>query len=458
MFRVPKGTEMTTKLLAKYISKHKAEVSSRMQKLQDAYENKYEINDYQKNPKKPNYKPDVRISINHAKYIVDTFNGFFTGVPIKVTVKGGNEESKKIIEFVDKINTMNYVDNRNREIAKFADIHGAGHEIYYSDKQGEIGIMQVSPIESFFLYDDSILCRPLYFVRYYKDAENVERGSFSDDKVVQKFYRKGDYYFDGKAEPHYFDGVPATEFPENAERHGLFESELSAMNEYNKALSEKANDVDYYADAYLKILGPELTEKDIKDIRDDRVFNYAGDSNAFPVVDFLQKPNADSTQENLLDRLKNDIFQISMVANISDETFGNTSGEALKYKLKTMSDLAKTKAGLFREALARRYKVIFSHPTAVEYGVEPDDWMKLQFKFTENFPANIANEASTVSLLSGEVSERTKLSLLSSIEDVDAEIEAMKKEREEAERDTLAQLMFKNEDISNGEEKDEEQS
>ena len=30
---------------------------------------------------------------------------------------------------------------------------------------------------------------------------------------------------------------------------------LTMINAYNKALSEKANDVDYFADAYLKVLG-----------------------------------------------------------------------------------------------------------------------------------------------------------------------------------------------------------
>lgn len=43
MFRVPTGTVMTTELLGKYMAKHKQEISERYQRLQDAYENKYEI-------------------------------------------------------------------------------------------------------------------------------------------------------------------------------------------------------------------------------------------------------------------------------------------------------------------------------------------------------------------------------------------------------------------------------
>ena len=37
---------------------------------------------------------------------------------------------------------------------------------------------------------------------------------------------------------------------------GIFEPVLTMINAYNKAISEKANDVDYFADAYLKVLVP----------------------------------------------------------------------------------------------------------------------------------------------------------------------------------------------------------
>ena len=343
MFRVPKDTQMTTELLAKYIGMDT------------------------KHPKKPDFKPDNRIAVNHAKFIVDTFNGFFTGIPIKITVSEDVEgDSERISGFLKYLDSRNNLDNKNRELAKLSDVLGSANEIYFTDEDGEIGIMQVSRLESFFIYDESILTRPMFFVRYYKDSEGKERGSWSDAKVVQKFVRDGSYKWVGEQEPHYFDGVPATEYPENTERRGLFESELSAMNEYNKALSEKANDVDAFADAYLKILGPEVDEDATRNIRADRIINFTGDEGTLPVVDFMAKPSADVTQENLLERLKADIFQISMVPDINDKNFGSVSGVALKYRLLSMSNMAKVKTGLFKEALSRRYRLIFSHPTALQ--------------------------------------------------------------------------------------------
>ncbi|MFR9064200.1 MAG: phage portal protein [[Clostridium] scindens] len=155
---------------------------------------------------------------------------------------------------------------------------------------------------------------------------------------------------------HGFDGVPATEYRENKEELGIFEPVLTMINAYNKAISEKANDVDYFADAYMKILGALLDDNALKHIRDNRIINFPGNYNNGDLeVDFLQKPNGETTQENLIDRLENLIFQISMVANISDENFGTSSGIALKYKLQAMSNLAKTKERKFTSGMNRRY-------------------------------------------------------------------------------------------------------
>ncbi len=137
-----------------------------------------------------------------------------------------------------------------------------------------------------------------------------------------------------------------------------FESTWSMINAYNKAISEKANDVDYFADAYLKIIGAKVDRDRIVHTRNNRIINFDEESNTVD-VGFLQKPNADGSQENLINRLERLIFQMSMTPNINDENFGTSSGIALKYKLLSMSNLAKAKERKFTGALDRRYKLIF---------------------------------------------------------------------------------------------------
>ncbi|MDD3747727.1 MAG: phage portal protein, partial [Anaerostipes sp.] len=158
-----------------------------------------------------------------------------------------------------------------------------------------------------------------------------------------------------------------------------------------------------------------------------------------PEVDFLSKPNGDTTQENLINRLEKLIFQISMVANINDENFGTSSGIAMKYKLQSMSNLEKTKERKLIAGMTRRYKLIFSNPLS---GMKADDFVKLHYYFTPNFPANVLEESQIAQGLSGIVSQETQLSVLSVIDNVQGEIEKIKQEEEETKQDAVMSQMF----------------
>ena len=425
MFRLAKEKELTDNKLNKFLAEHRNLTQGRYKELEEAYRTDYPIMHL---PLKPAYKPDNRIAVNFAKYIVDTMNGYFIGHPIKITAEEGNEEIDNYVQLLDQYNDQ---DDNNAELSKLCSIFGKAYEMYYVDEEGNIGITYVSPMEAFMIYDDSVLERPRAFVRLYIDEDEVLHGSISDETTVRHFVQNGKLVWEDE-KIHGFDGVPATEYRENEEAMGIFEPVLTMINAYNKAISEKANDVDYFADAYLKILGTQLDAEELKNIRSDRIINFDGDINGVS-VDFLSKPNGDTTQENLIDRLERLIFQISMVANISDENFGTSSGIAMKYKLQAMSNLAKTKERKFVSGMNRRYRLIFSNPVS---GMKQDDWMKLHFKFTQNVPANLLDEAQIAAQLSGIVSEETQLSVLSIVDDVNAEIE--KKEAEEkAQTDNL---------------------
>lgn len=403
IYRISPDEELTDAKLSQFIARHATESTFRYKQLQDAYETDFPIF-HEKT--KPEWKPDNRIAVNFAKYI----------------------------EFLDQYNDQ---DDNNAELSKICSIYGKGYEMYYNDEDGNVGIIYLDPTEAFMIYDDSVLKRERYFVRLYRDEDNVLHGSVSDQEKVRWFTIKGKIVWNEQEQLHYFNGVPATEYRENKECQGIFEPVMSIINAFNKAISEKANDVDYFADAYLKIIGTLLDEDELKHIRSDRVINFDGDGESV-IVDFLQKPNGDTTQENLLDRLQNLIFLIAMVANISDENFGTSSGIAMAYKLQGMSNLRKTKERKFTSGMNRRYKLIFSNPGNA---MKKDDWVKLHYKFTPNVPANLLEESQIAQNLSGVVSQETQLGVLSVVDNPKTEIERIDKE-EEKPRDVVMQQMF----------------
>lgn len=160
-------------------------------------------------------------------------------------------------------------------------------------------------------------------------------------------------------------------------------------------------------------------------IRDNRVVNFVGEDAEKLIVEFMDKPSSDTTQENLLERLERLIFNISMVANISDENFGASSGIALKYKLQAMSNLEKTKERKFTSGMNRRYKLLFGHPSSK---VAADAWIQLHYQFTPNIPNNLLEEAQIAAQMEGTVSKKTQLKVLSIVDNVDSEIEALEEE------------------------------
>ena len=431
IFKLPQDKEMTPVLMMEFLDRHRRQITDRFESLKNAYESEHDI---LKLPPKPKYKPDNRIVVNFPKYITDTFNGFFIGNPIKITT-----DDKAVSDFVEYLDQYNDQDDNNAELSKICSIFGRGYEMYYTDENSELCITYLDPIEAFMIYDESIIERPLYFIRRYTSYDNIEYGSISDKTNVRNFQITGGFKWLDEWTPHYFDGVPATEFVENKERQGIFEPVMTMVNAYNKAISEKANDVDYFADAYMKILGAELDGEEIKFIRDNRIINFEGVDGKNPDVGFIGKPESDTTQENLLNRIERLIFMISMVANISDENFGTSSGIALKYKLQAMSNLEKTKERKFISGMNRRYKLLFSHPSSK---VPSDAWTELKFIFTPNIPANVLEEAQIAAQVDGVVSQETQLSVLSIVDNVKDEIERIEDEQAKADIKSIDSVMF----------------
>ncbi|VDC41830.1 hypothetical protein FMV2238Y02_02690 [Streptococcus canis] len=417
LFIVPSDTEMTKDLLNELIQKHKS-FNADYLVYKQLYEGSHAI--LRQKPKEQ-YKPDNRLVVNFAKYIVDTFNGYFIGVPVQTS-----HENKQVSNYLELLDGYNDQDDNNAELSKICSIYGHGYELVFNDENAEIGITHLTPLEAFIVYDDSIRQKPLFAVRYFYNKDGVLEGSYSDASKIT-YFKDGEKDLEiGESDPHPFDGVPMIEYVENEERQSLLASVVTLINAFNKAISEKANDVEYFADAYLKILGAELDDETLKSLRDTRIINLKDTDAQQLTVEFLQKPDADATQEHLLDRLENLIFRTAMVANISDESFGTASGIALRYRLQAMDNLAKTKERKFMSGMNRRYKLIASYPTSK---IGPKDWIGIKYKFTRNLPANLLEESQIAGNLAGIVSEETQVGVLSIVENPQKEIEKKNSDR-----------------------------
>lgn len=427
-FIFPKDEELTKDELLGFIDYNTQELMPKYRKNMELYLSKHEILKMEDKEIGSTYK----LVVNSAKYIVDTYNGYFLGIPPKISLDKSEDNDKlqtwlNHVSFADKLN----------EISKQVDIYGRSIGFLYQNENAETGFTYLSPTKAFIIYDDTVERNPLAFVRYeYYDNENEyqARGKIYYSNLVYDFNSTN---LDENPSPNPYRMIPAVEFYENEERQGVFDPVRTLIDAYDKALSQKADQVEYFDNAYLAMMGIHLpTDKNgnpILDIRKNRFLYLPNvDPQSNPDVKFIAKPDGDQMQENYLNRLDNLIYQISMIPNMKDQEFsGNASGVALEYKLLPMKNKSNSKERKFTKSLRALFRAVFSTGQVISQSGK-DSWEDLQFQFTRNIPKDIAGSISAAKQAEGMISKRTQLSLLPFINDPNSELEQVNKEKQES--------------------------
>ncbi|WP_282801141.1 phage portal protein [Secundilactobacillus kimchicus] len=392
-------------------------------------------------------KPDNRIIINYPKKLINTFNGFFSGDPVQVSYQENGEPNDAINEKIQDFLKNNDYDDVFSEASKYADIYGRSYLYCYTDKDSKLHMAACDPINMFMVYDDTIEQQPIAGVRY------AYRGSQLTGTIITA---NGDYKFtdDGKGEAltltntdedgvtqnaHPFPRVPTIEFEENDERLGLLDDIANLIDSVDQTMSEKMNDVDYFGDAYLAIIGVKLTDKQKQEVAETKLFNLYqeddNDSTTIPQVEFLNKISNDDTQEHYLDRAIDMLYQISQVVNLSDSQFGmsadSASGVALINKYQAMQAMAKTKSRKMSKMLRALFAILFD----VE-NIANADVTNLSFSFQQSVPHNDSEEATTYGTLFGKVPDELALSYLSKVDDPKKVAEKMKEDGDDGDQQT----------------------
>ena len=412
--------EITIDFVNKYIRLHEERLP-RYRYLENLYKGFHNIF---MQPEKEHWKPDNRLAVNFPKYVTDIFMGFGYGIPIKK-----HHPDEKINEVFKDFDRRNGIIDHEFEMIKNVCKFGHAFEYFYQDEDAHTRVARNTPIEAFIVYENTLRRKARCAIRYgYDETGAVKFGEVLECEKTREF--KGDLFTEGSEKSNPYGKIPIVEWVMNEERMSLFESISGLTEVFNKTIAEKANDVDAFAEAYLLILGAELDENGVYKIRDNRIINMYGTDNAKDIlVQFLTKPTADDTQENLLDRMEALIHKISMVIDISNENFGNSTGEALAHKLLPTSNVVKFFNRKIEKSLKKRYKLFCCIPANI---ANKDAWEDIEFKFSENLPKNIKNEAETAAALEGVTSKETQLSVLSIVTDVSEEMKKIEKEEAEA--------------------------
>lgn len=208
----PKDEPITVEVVNKFMEKHKLEVA-RYEYLKNMYLGIMTIDD---EPTKDSWKPDNRLAVNFTKYIVDTFTGYFNGIPVKKS-----HSDKEILSKLQEFDNLNDMEDEESELAKMACIYGRAFELLYQDEDTQTNVVYNGPENMFMVYDDTVKQEPLFAVRYGVDEDKKLQGEvYTLLETIKISGENGELSF-GEGTYNPYPDLPVVEFYFNEERMSI---------------------------------------------------------------------------------------------------------------------------------------------------------------------------------------------------------------------------------------------
>ena len=424
-FKLDKDTVITRELIQKLIKEH-SEERTRILKMKNYYNGLNEGID--KRIYTDMNKPSNRLYSGYPSYITDNFVGYILGQP--VTYKSDNEA---LLETLNLSFLYNDEIDNNTTLAQEQSICGYAYELLYIDEDSNVRFKSVDTEDMIVVYENTLEEKELFAIRYVLDEDNKGTVYVYTKSNIEAYAIENNNLgnlIEEECQENYFIDVPVCTYENNRQRIGDFEKVLSLIDAYDFANSDTANDFEYFTNALLVISGVTMDEKDEEgrplNFKDNRVLNFVDNDGK---AEYLIKNINDTALENYKNRINLDIHKFSNVIDISDKNFGNNlSGIAMKYKLLGMENIASIKESKFRKGLMKRIELLTHF---LNLSINSDfTYTEITPVFTRNIPSNDVETVEMIKQLYGMISDKTLLSQLPFIEDVQAELDAIQKQKE----------------------------
>lgn len=421
MFYLNRDIELSTELLYKMINRFRLEVEPRLRKSKNYYDgvqailNKRYVDES---------KPCSRTVTNYCKNITDSYCGYLA-TPSYISYS-----SREDITDVMEILKYNDYQAEDADFLLDALVYGVAAELMYIDNAGKVRFRLINPTQCFGVYDDSLSSDLLYFVRMYRVNEWEETDTYNVD--VYSDYSIKHYKMSGQMgaltfvseEQHYFSQCPANIFT-LADEKSIFDCILDLQDAHNELLSSEIDDFAAFCDAYLILKGVDADAEDIAAMRANRAASIPSDAE----MSYLTKNTSDTQIENILKRIHDSIYRIAACPDFSSESFvgGVSSGVAIRYRLTGMETRAGKIEAAMKKALQRRVEII-AGIASLKLGEEVFRDINIEFK--RNIPTDNTEIINLVNSLKGTISDKTLLSLLPFVDDVEDELLAVQEQKQ----------------------------
>lgn len=432
MYVTSSDTNVTPTNILSWINAFNSDVLPKLHNLDLYYQGKDDLNKVETELDKANKRKINIIHSNLAKMIVTNACGYFIGKPVSYSFT-----DKGLEKLVRDLMWRNDEQAENQTLAKYCSKYGIAYELMGLDKDKQIYIKALNPLNTFFVVDDTILENIICAITFWTvttQKGSVTKGyAYTKDEIIPFV----DNNF-GVAEINPFKPVlPVFQFKNNDEGAGDYESVTELLSAYSKLISTNFDDVDSVANSILALINAKINKDEVKELKKSRILELIGENTD---IRYLNKTLDKNYVEYLRNALRDDIFSITNIPDLTDEKFaGNQSGVALSYKLIGFENLRLVKKNYFEKGLYQRLKCLLNYKNFTETPKEVEDGAVV-ISFFANLPSNIDKDKQYADLFnSGVLSLKTTLELMESVDDVDEELKRINEDKPDLEGLALGQ-------------------
>lgn len=442
-------TRIDKTLVLQLIKTHYSKVAPQLKKNLRYYEGKHAI---LRRRKSDDNAPNNKIVCNHAKDITDTATGYFMSSALTFKCSDDGMDIDSLTDAFDQGN----VDEIDHDNALDMSRMGCAYEYVYPKSATNILTSKnLSPISTFYVYDDTIEENVLFAVYYDRIKDDSCSKYAYIAYVLTEHYRYryvlyGDSTLDREElqEPHNMGDIPIILYQNNKDCIGDYEQQIGLIDAYNTLMSDRINDKEQFLNALLVLYGARLADdtldnegvsevsKALKVLKDNGFLELPEGAKA----EYIARTLDENGMEILKKAIKEDIYTFSHVPNMSDENFaGNASGVAMEYKLLSLEDITSTKERYYTKGLKKRIQLYCNYLNLLNISANPSAVMPT---FKRNLPKNILELSQIIANLKGFVSKKTLVQQLPFVEDPEGEIEAVDEENKQALLDQQAMFGY----------------
>lgn len=479
-----RNASLIANVVQKFVERHSTIDAPRIAKLERYYLGDNDIH-YWRNNKHMMNRADNRIASGFAKFITNMRVGYMLGKPIqfKYNDDAGDDVDQTIDDDLKAFNRKNDEQYHEKVMKTNLSVTGRAYELLYSGKAEEddngnvatpeVKMRAIDPATAFVVYDTSIAQHSLFGVRYYVVNYDNQEQYYVDVYTADTTYHfkssttsespNGDYTLLSQ-ENTTFSAVPLTEFINNENKTGDWETKLDEIDAYDLAMSEMANSEEDFANAKLMINGDfdwsdnmrTVTKADGTPLLDDdgqpvkvpKIDSkdpflwlkpaFYDNSNGTTVVpssaQYLTKQLNEQGWQTYINQLITDIHKDTNTPNTTDDAFsGQSSGVALMYKLFGEDQERSMQESLYTRGIMRRLRLLGNFWKYNSEINDPDIMNNYKPDYTPNLPRNNSDIVGIAVQLNntGLLSDQTLREFLSTVTGVSADAEEQRLQDEQ---------------------------